>query len=181
MSYEFTPARAGKYAFDLAGATTTALVVVKPVRPGTGTVLARHTSGVGVLKFTNKMDEDCLVFLARSPNGKHPVLGLYSRAGSSCKVGSVGDGDWYVFYAAGKYWNRTTEEFLETSERSRFKNPVNFSTSQWTTSYVDYSANTRYITDHTGYTVYEIRVSDKYVWGPKGGVVSVSRAGFPGL
>jgi hypothetical protein len=179
ISYEFRPKEPGKYRLRLEGSAAPTLTVVRPVRPRTGTVLARDTSGVGVLKFTNKSHADCLVFLTRTAKARRPALCLYSRAGSTCKVSGIGDGAWYVSYASGTYWNTTTKTFLETDERSRFRNPVSFSTARWTSSYVDYSANVRYITDHTNYTLYEIRISDDLVWGPKGGVVEVSASAFP--
>jgi hypothetical protein len=178
--YQVTRARPGWYTFRLGDSRPSTIPIVKPVRPATGTVLARATSGTGRLTFQNKMADDCVCVLAASAKGtRHPALAFYVRARSSATLNGIADGGLYVYFTSGTGWNRTTRDFLETSDRERFKHPAVFSTSRWTTSYTDWSAWTRYTTRHTQYTIWTIKVSEDYVSGPSGGVVRVSAARFP--
>ena len=180
LTFQIERAKPGTYALRLGDSPRSRIAVVKPFRPANGAVLARSSSGQGRLTFQDKMQQDCVAVLSSNvAGGRHPAVAFYIRAGSSATVTGVGDGFLYVYYTSGSDWNRTTRDFLETGDRERFKRPIVFSTSSWTTSYTDWSAWTIYTTRHTQYTGWTIKVSDAYVWGPKGGTVNVTTARFP--
>ncbi len=180
LMFQIERARPGTYTLKLGDSPRSSIAVVKPFRPANGAVLARSSSGQGRLTFQDKMQQDCVAVLSsNAAGGRHPAVAFYIRAEKSATVTGIGNGTLYVYYTSGSDWNRTTRDFLETGDRQRFKHPIVFSTSSWTTSYTDWSAWTIYTTRHTQYTGWTIKVSDAYVWGPKGGTVDVTAARFP--
>ena len=180
VSFEVKRTRPGYYTLRLGDATPVTIPIVKPVRPVNGAVLTRSTSGDGQLVFKNKMAEDLVgVLSADAKGGRHPALAFYVRAKSSTTVDRIADGQLYVYFESGREWNHTTDGFLVTDDRERFKHTAQFSTSSWTTSYTDWSKWTIYTTEHTQYTQWVISVSDDWVYGPPGGSVEVSAARFP--
>jgi len=182
ISFQVRRTRPGLYRLTLGDATPLTIPIVRPIRPASGAVLARSTSGNGELVFKNRLSEDLVAVLSTSAHGGHrPALAFYVRAKSTITVRDIADGRLYVYYESGSQWNRTTDGFLQTDDRERFKTSAQFSTASWTTSYTDWSAWTVYTTEHTQYTQWVIMVSDEWVSGPKGGVVEVSAARFPKL
>jgi hypothetical protein len=126
------------------------------------------------------MHEDCVAVLTTdAAGGRHPSLAFYVRSRSSATVTGIGDGKLYVYFTSGTDWNRTMRDFLTTDDRERFKHAAVFSTSSWTSSYTDWSAWTVYTTQHTEYTGWTIKVSDDWVWGPKGGTIEMGSSRFP--
>lgn len=179
ITYYVTRTTAGIYKLKLCDVRGE-LYVVKPVRPKTGTVIADSESGIGKLQFKNNTGYDCMVLLTDKPKGSaKPTLAFYVRAKDSYTMTGISNGIHFVYYSAGEAWNHLTDDFVDVVWHERFKNPAAFSTSSWTSSYVDWGAWTRYITTHTQYTYWTIRISNTTVWGPKGGVVEVDDEDFP--
>ncbi len=180
LSFSVRRTRPGYYTFVIGDAEPVTIPIVKPIRPLNGAVLARSTSGSGELVFRNKLSEDLVAVLsADAGGGRRPALAFYVRAKRSITVNRIADGKLYVYFESGTQWNRTTEGFLATDDRERFKRAAQFSTSSWTTSYTDWSQWTIYTTEHTQYTQWVISVSNDWVYGPPGGSVEVSAARFP--
>lgn len=175
----FVPRQAGRLHLDVSG-TPGRVLVVKPLRPPSGAVLARSDRGFGTLVFHNATADDCLVELTRALNASAaPLLVAYVRARSTCTVSHIGDGARYIYYVRGRLWNRTTGDFLTVTERARFKRPAIFTTSTRTTSYTDWRDWTVHTTRHTRYTQWRVTVKKSWVWGPAGGVVAVASRAFP--
>jgi hypothetical protein len=182
LSFEVRRTRPGYYTFAIGDAKPLTMPIVKPIRPANGAVLTRSASGDGELVFRNKLSEDLVAVLSSSARGgRHPALAFYVRAKRSVTVDRIADGKLYVYFESGSQWNRTTNGFLATDDRERFKRPAQFSTSSWTTSYTDWSKWTIYTTEHTQYTQWVISVSDQWVYGPPGGTTEVSARRFPQL
>lgn len=182
LTFKVKRTKPGYYTFRLGDAAPETIPIVKPIRPADGAVLARSTSGDGQLVFKNKLSEDLVAVLsADAHGGRHPALAFYVRAKSSATVDRIADGRLYVYFESGSQWNRTTDGFLVTDDRERFKHSAAFSTSSWTSSYTDWSAWTIYTTEHTRYTQWVISVSNEWVTGPAGGSIEVTARHFPKL
>ena len=179
LTFAIREAKPGAYHLRVAGARAT-LLVVRPVRPATGAVLVRRRGGgSGRLQFVNREPTDVMVALTDSPKDERASVVFYVRSGGSCSIGDIGDGAHFVYFSSGRGWNRTTNDFIADVDHERFKNPISFRTTSWTASWVDWAAWKRYSQRHVQYTVWKIKVSAAFVWGPAGGVVPVSGAGFP--
>lgn len=179
LSFRFIPRGIGRCRVSVSGARA-GLLIVKPERPRSGTVLARSGTGLGRLLVQNRTADDLVLELCRNTrSGAKPGVAVYVRAGHECEVTGISDGSHYIYYARGRAWNHTTDGFLSDCRRFRFKNPASFTTSSWTTHSTDWDTWTAVTTRHTRYTRWRVAIRPDWVLGPRGGVIDVEEADFP--
>lgn len=178
VSIRFSQSKLGRCRVDVSGSKAT-VMVVKPVRLGSGTVLHNSLGGGGnLLELQNRYADDAMFCLASSKSAKKPLLAVYVRGHKNASVSGLRPGSYYVFYSVGKDWNRYTYDFLSSYGRGRFAKPFSLITRQWTTRSVDYSAAMVYTTTWTQSTHFRIMIGSSS--GKKGvKVVEVSGGSFP--
>ena len=107
------------------------VMVVRPVRPSNGRALHRRIHGGRAhLTIENSNGFDAMFILTRSSSPRTPVLAVYVRKRSSTTVGRVPDGRYIAWDCMGRDWNAYTRGFLATEERSRWRDPLVFSTTR---------------------------------------------------
>ena len=154
----FTPVKVGALKLDVGGSKSS-VMVVKPVRLPNGEVLKNTLAGGGnLLELQNHYEEDAMFCLTSSKAAKKPLLAVYVRGKKNASVSSLRPGTYYVFYSAGKDWNRYTYDFLTSYGRGRFAEPMNLVTRQWTSRSVDYGARMIYTTTYTQSTRFRISI-----------------------
>ena len=105
------------------------VMVVRPVRPANGRVLHRRIRGGRAhLTIENSNGLDAMFILTRTRSPRTPVLAVYVRERSSATVGRVPDGRYIAWDCIGSDWNAYTRGFLTTEEKSRWRDPLVFST-----------------------------------------------------
>ncbi len=83
----------------------------------------------GELTVENGLDEDAVVIIAR---GQESVVSAYIRAGEDFTLERIPDGTFDLYFATGSGWNGS--EFFQTTERSKFDEPVPFESTATTYS-----------------------------------------------
>jgi len=178
ISLWFRKLRAGKFTVRLANKSRR-FWVVRPIRFANGAVVERRIWG-GLGKITVKNDrgpKDGMFVLTR-PQSRAPLLAVYVRAHQNATVTGIPNGRYWAYYWVGSYWNKTTDGFLVTRDRGRYKGTLEFSTQSWTTSWSDYyyvytQRHTRY--SHYVLSLYSVRPGS----GNTVATVPVSERGFP--
>ena len=178
VSIRFSRSKLGLCRLNVSGSKAT-VMVVKPVRLGSGTVLENSLGGGGnVLELQNHYPQDAMFCLTSSKSSKQPLLAVYVRGHKNASVSGLRPGSYYVFYSVGKDWNRYTYDFLTSYGRGRFAKPFSLITKQWTTRSVDYGARMIYTTTYTQSTRFRIMIGSSN--GKKSAkVVEVSGGSFP--
>ena len=157
----FKPDKLGRAKLAM-GEAKASLMVVKPVRPANGAIL-RNTlaGGSGKVVFKTGYPEDVMFCLTTAKKAKQAALVVYVRGKKSTTITGLRDGSYWIYYATGKDWNHYSHDFLTYPYHGRFDKPADFTTSSWTTSYIDWGAWTKWTTQHTRYTIFTIELSPK--------------------
>lgn len=80
--------------------------------------------GEGALEVRNQGSEDAVVVLARGGAG---LVSLAVSAGQSSRLSGVPDGDYDLYYTAGRGWDSGLGTFVRDCEFHRFTGPTSFS------------------------------------------------------
>lgn len=79
--------------------------------------------GEGILEVHNEGSEDAVVLLARGGAG---LISLAVSAGQSSRLSGVPDGDYELYYTAGRDWDTGLATFIRDCEFHRFTGPTSF-------------------------------------------------------
>lgn len=130
LAFTVTQSSPGPCRLQIGNARRT-VVVVRPMRPRSGQVLHRRIRGGRArLTIKNLNGIDAMFILTRTGSPRTPVLAVYVRRRSSTTVGGVPDGRYIAWDCMGSDWNAYTRNFLTTEERSRWRDPLAFSTTR---------------------------------------------------
>lgn len=110
-----------------------------------GTVLKsipHYLTGPGKLEIKNGTDLDAVAKLVNI-DYKKSIYTVYIKANSNYRISKISDGEYELFFAHGRDWDKETKKFLVNNSCSKFEDKFNFTTEK---EYQSDGIHTRYHT-----------------------------------